>query len=249
MMPILQLGPLALPLPPLLLLLGVWIGLSLAEKRAARHGISPDRLFNLSLAGLLAGVIGARLAYVARYPAAFAQNPWDILSRNPGLLDPWGGLVIGTLAAAIYAQRKKMPLWPTLDALTPALSVLLLASAAATLASGEAYGAPSTLPWSIDMWGASRHPTQIYALLAAALIFWLLWSGKLLAFPPGAHFLSFAALASASRLFLETFRGDSILLPGGWRAAQLVSWIILAASLYALIWLRLKAYTPPEEEI
>jgi prolipoprotein diacylglyceryltransferase len=51
--------------------------------------------------------------------------------------------------------------------------------------------------------------------------------------PPGITFLTFAALTAASRLFLEAFRGDSTLIFGGLRVAQVVAWIVLALALFA----------------
>ena len=35
------------------------------------------------------------------------------------------------------------------------------------LLSGEAFGAPTSLPWGVPLFGAVRHPTQIYLALAA----------------------------------------------------------------------------------
>ena len=64
MLPILQIGPLALPVPQFSLLLALWLGLSLAENLAPRRGISSEALYNLVFTGLAAGLIGARLGYV-----------------------------------------------------------------------------------------------------------------------------------------------------------------------------------------
>ena len=45
------------------------------------------------------------------------------------------------------------------------------------------------------------------------------------------------ALSAAARLGLEAFRGDSLLLPGGWRLAQLVSLGVLIVCLAAMrVW-------------
>jgi thiol-disulfide isomerase/thioredoxin len=46
--------------------------------------------------------------------------------------------------------------------------------------------------------------------------------------------LLFLALYSGQRVFLEAFRGDSLLLPGGWRAAQVIGLVVLGVSLVAL---------------
>jgi len=235
MLPVLNIGPLAVQTPGLALLIGLWLGLSLAEKFAPRRGVSPTLLYNLVFVGLVSGVIGARLAYLVRYPEAFASSPLSLLSLNPGLLDPSGGLAVGSIAALIYAQRKGMALWPTLDALTPLLMVMGIALGAAHLASGAAFGAKTQLPWAVELWGAQRHPSQAYETLVAGAILVILWPGRWSEkTPAGRYFLLFVALSAAARLFLEAFRGDSTLLAGGWRSAQIIAWLALAGGLWGL---------------
>lgn len=236
MLPILQIGPLAVQTPGLILLAGLWLGLTLAERFAGQRNLHPNYLYNLVFSALAAGLVGARLTYALRYPQAFLQNPASLLTLNPGLLDLWGGITAGLATALFYGQRKKLQLLPTLDALTPALAIFNLALGLANLASGRGFGAPADLPWAIVLWGARRHPSQIYESLAAGLVLGLLWPGwryiRLLR--PGVLFLTFLALSATARLFLETFRGDSLLVFGGLRSAQLFAWLILAAALWGL---------------
>ncbi|NUM46212.1 MAG: prolipoprotein diacylglyceryl transferase [Anaerolineales bacterium] len=243
MLPILQLGPLAIQTPGLILLLGLWLGLTLAEKNAHRQNLHPDLIYNLAFTALLAGVIGARLAYAARYPAAFAASPISLISLNPGLLDPVGGVAVALLAAMIFGQRQGLAFWPALDAFTPLFFVLSFAFALSNLASGNAFGTETTLPWGIELWGAKRHPAQLYEALAALGIAILLWPGRGVwarraegqgVLTSGVLFIRFVALSAASRLFLEAFRGDSVLLPNGWRVAQILAWLVLATSLWGL---------------
>jgi prolipoprotein diacylglyceryltransferase len=251
MLPILQVGPLAIQTPGLILLLGLWFGLSLAERSAPRHGLQASAIYNLVFVALLAGVVGARLTYALRYPEVFAASPIGLVSLNPGLLDPWGGLTAGSVAAAIYAQRKSLPAWRTFDALTPMLAVFSIALSLSHLASGEAFGAPTNLPWGVELWGERRHPTQVYEALAAGLILLVLWPGRggWRSVQPGILFLSFVALSASARLFLEAFRGDSILLPGGLRLGQVLAWLVLAASLWGLHRLSVTADAdPPQHE-
>jgi prolipoprotein diacylglyceryltransferase len=238
MLPILQIGPLAIQTPGLILLGGLWLGLSLSERHARRYKADPGALYNLIFILLIAGILGARLAYVARYPQAFLANPISLVSLNPGLLDPGGGAAAAFIAGLIFGQRKAMPFWSTLDALTPALAVLGAAIPLANLASGAAFGAPTSLPWAIELWGAERHPTQIYQAIAAGFILWYLWPGRREPFlPDGATFLYFLALSAGVRLFLEAFRGDSVVVAYGLRIAQIYAWGILATSLWG-IWKR-----------
>ncbi len=235
MLPILQIGPLALQTPGLMYLLGLWFGLSLAEKFAPKRGISPDALYNLVFTGLIAGIIGARLGYVLLYPDAFLASPLSLVSLNPGLLDPFSGFAAALIAALVYGARKKLELWNTLDALTPFFAVFMIGAALANAASGAAFGMETSLPWGIDLWGAKRHPTQFYELGGAIVILLTLGRrSKQDSLPVGTLFLTFIALTAGARLFFEAFRGDSTLILGGIRAAQVVAWLALAGSLWGL---------------
>ena len=236
MLPVLQIGPIAVQVPGLVLLLGLWTGLNLAERYTKPRGVEPNLLYNLVFIALIAGIIGARLAYIVRYPQAFAQSPTSLFSLNPGLLDPIGGAAIGIIAGIIYGQRKKLPLLPTLDSLTPLLAVMALANGLAHLASGAAFGYESQLPWAFDLWGARRHPTQIYEIITAASLLVIFWPGRsiILRWHPGMYFLAFCACSAASALFLGAFRADSALLDYGIRSGQLAAWAILALTLFAL---------------
>ena len=235
MFPTLQLGPISLQLPGLIVIFGLWLGLTMAERHSKRFGVDPETLYNLVFIMLIAGVIGARLSYVIRYPAAFTTNLLGIFTLNPSLLDPFGGMAVAGITGFVYGQRKAMAFWPTLDALTPLFAVLLVALPVANLASGAAFGSPTTLPWGIELWGATRHPTQIYQALVANFILWLLLvKPRHRKLPPGVLFLQFVALSAGARLFLEAFRGDSVVLLGGIRTAQILAWIILALGLFGL---------------
>lgn len=251
MFPVLQVGPLALQVPGLILLLGLWLGLNLSERRAPRHGLEAGHLYNLVFIALIAGITGARLAYVARYPAAFSGNPLSLLSLNPGLLDPWAGLAAGVLAAPVYAQRKKLTFWRTLDALAPMLAVMGVALGLAHLASGDAFGAETRLPWGIELWEARRHPSQVYETLSALLILGIVHFKfrESQAYIPGTTFLSFLAMSSGARLFLEAFRGDSVLMFAGLRAAQVAAWLILATCLVVFGKLKKTDEQGPESEM
>jgi phosphatidylglycerol:prolipoprotein diacylglycerol transferase len=237
MFPILQIGPLAIQTPGLALLLGLWLGLTLAEKYTPQRCIAANLLYNLVFVALITGIAGARLAYVIRYPGTFVSSPLGLISLNPGLFDLWGGIVSGIICGSIYAQRRGLEFWNTVDALTPLLAIFAIALGLSNLASGNAFGTPTNLPWGIELWGERRHPTQLYTIFTAGLILVLLWPGnsRWMDKQPGSYFLSFLALSALARLFVEAFRGDSILLPGGFRLAQVIAWIILAGSLWGLL--------------
>lgn len=241
MLPVLQVGPLAIQLPGLLLLAGVWAATLLIERSASRHGIRPELLVNLAFYALIAGVIGARLGYAARYLSIYAQDPLGLLSLNPSTLSLGDGILVGAMTALVYGQRRDLALWPTLDALAPGLAGFAVAVGLAHLASGDAFGAPTHWPWAIELWGAERHPTQIYEIILSLGVLGLVHRWDQAPTFDGAIFLGWLALASASRLFLEAFRGDSILVYGGVRQAQLVSLLLLLAAM-AILHLRARRH-------
>ncbi len=168
---------------------------------------------------------------MVRFLNAYLEDPLALLSLNPSTLSPLEGALTGLLGGVIYGQRKRLPLWPTLDALTPALAAFAAFVGLAHLSSGDAFGAPSSVPWAIELWGEARHPTQIYEILAALLILGAVWRLKDRAPFAGFTFLAWLVLAAAARLFLEAFRGDSVIVFGTLRAAQLASLALLGAAM------------------
>lgn len=237
MYPSISIGPVLVQTPGLALLLGVWVSLTLIEKEALRLRLNKEQVYNLAFWGLVAGIIGARLAYAARFLNVYLDDPLGLVALNPGTLSPGDGLVIGLLAALIYGWRVKLPLRPTLDALAPGLAAFMIAFGAAHLLSGDAFGAPTELPWAVYLWDEYRHPTQIYEIILAVGVFLVVWKRPFGRPGAGLNFLVAVSLTSASRLFLEAVRGDSLLWVGGTRAAQVVSLGILLVSLYLMrVW-------------
>jgi len=233
MLPILHLGPLAIQTPGLIILLGIGLGLYLTERQAARYQVNGGVLYNIAFVGLLTGLVFARLAYIAHYPSAFTANPVSLFSINLTMFEPVWGTLFGLITASLYGWRKRVPLKPALDAFISGLAVFAIAYHLANLASGDAYGMPSNLPWAIELWGTRRHPVQIYETLAALIILWLVWPRPGWYGIVGQRFLAFIAMSAVARVFLEAFRGDSILW-GGFRCAQVIAWLILAVCLYVL---------------
>ena len=215
----------------ILVAVALWLGLTLAEKRTERYGVSKEQLNNIAFYSLFGFILGGRLLFALSNLSAFAQSPLSIFSPNPDLFDPIGGLVIAVLVGFIYGQQQKLQLWGTLDALTPIFALLAVGLALAHLAAGTAFGRPTTFPWGIELWNASRQPSQIYELIASLAIFGWLWFRKL-DIPNGLLFFNFVALTAGARLFLEAFRGDSTLVLGEFRLAQIVAWGILLVAFF-----------------
>lgn len=235
MMPTIGLFGLVLPVPALTLLAGLWLGLTTAERFCQQSGLGVETLYNAVFILLGASLLTARLFYIAAYPQFFLAEPLSLISPSPGLLDPWGAAAGGLVGLLIYAKKARFSIPSFLDALTPALAVFAIAFHLANLASGSGFGSPSSLPGAINLFGALRHPVQVYEAAAASLILALLWKRwNQPAQFAGQNFLIFAALSAAARLIFEYFHGDSLLIANSLRAVQIGCWLVLAACLYWL---------------
>jgi len=240
MFPIVQIGPVAVQVPGLILLGSLWLGLLLTEKSAKFHTIDSSHLYNLTLITLVSGIIGARVIYVLRYSGAFAGNPLSLISLNPGLLDPAGGVAVGIIAALIYGQRKHMPLFQTLDALVPLFAVVYIGYALANTASGNGFGNITNAPWGIETWGTKRHPVQIYNVIAGIIILLLVWPnrGPLGSIrTAGVTFFAFMGITAFSKVILDAFLATSQVSLFGVRDSQVIAWFLMAISLAVIGWL------------
>lgn len=220
----------------ILLVLALWAGLSLAERRADRHGISREHLSNLVFYCLAAYILGGRTAFVLENLSSFLRSPLDIISISPNIFDPIAAAISALLAGAIYEYRQKLQARKLLDALTIIFAVLAIGLGLSHLAAETAYGSPTVMPWGIEMRNATRHPSQVYEIIASLLTFGMVWFQRPGA-RPGTLFLTFIALSSGSRLFLEAFRGDSHFVFGGIRSAQLIALcaLVLSFAIYEFI--------------
>jgi prolipoprotein diacylglyceryltransferase len=235
MFPYLHLGPFLIQMPLVALLVGLWVGLPLVERESKRLKLDSTVIGNLIFYSLIAGIIGARLGYALEFPDLYASKPLSLLALTPTALSPSMGFVVGLITCVIFVQRKELPFRSTLDSIAPGLSVFIIFVGLAHILSGDAYGAPTTVPWAIRLWNEYRHPSQFYETLTALIVFLIIRERFPKPEGAGLNFLLAVALASAARVFLEAFRGDSVFWPGGFREAQVMALFIMALSFY---WMR-----------
>lgn len=239
MFPVIDIGPIAIQAAGLALLLSLWVGIWLTSKFGKNLGTNADTLENAILIGLIAGILGARIGFVLQNPSIFSSNPLSILSLSPSMLDASFGVLVGGITAFIFAQKHYLPLWPTLDSLSPFAVLIFAGLHLANFANGTAFGFPADIPWGIRLWNAVRHPVQIYALLlAAGLFLWLIFQTKRLHttgfMRSGTLFLSTAAGIGFITLIIRAFVAEKTQL-AGIDLQQLFGFFLLLSSL-ALIY-------------
>jgi phosphatidylglycerol:prolipoprotein diacylglycerol transferase len=244
MLPVLQIGPLALPTYPLSLLLAIWAALAVGAGAARRQGLAGDHVYNAGFYGLIAAVVVGRLAHVAAFWSAYRTQPLEIVGFNTRAFLWWPGLMAALVMAGWYIRRHRLQWVRMVDA--GALGVLIgisIASLGAFL-TGRGLGAPTKLPWGISTWDLPRHPFQLYwmlaALAAAALVAWGLTRQR----KPGAAALVALVACGFAALLIEPARADSLTTAGGFRLAQLLG---LTAAILALWGLRKRSEPAPEE--
>ncbi len=210
------------------------MALDTGAREGKRLGLSAEHVYNAGFYGLISGVVGARLWYVATYWSVYQTDLLAIISLNPATLSPTGGVFVGLLAVTWYVRRHALPLRVFLDSTALASAVFAAGLALMNLASGDAFGVPTRLPWAIYLWDDYRHPSQVYDFLVALGILSVLWRLRHSRPFDGFLFLVFVALYALARLLLEPLRGDSLIWTGGVRAAQVVGLCVLVACVWMM---------------
>ena len=231
MLPIISIGPLAIPAYPLFLLLAFWAGMWLAARQAGWLGLDGDHIYSAGLYGLIAGIIGARLWFVLSHWENYASDITQAFSLSRSALSIGEGVIVAGLVVLIYLYRSEMPVGLFIDAIAPGLALAVAIANIGALLGGEWLGAPSNVPWAVEIAGTARHPIQIYEAIAGLNILAVLSILRVYRPWPGFHFWLFVTLYACSRLILEIFRARPVLIGDGFIAAQIVALITIVVAL------------------
>jgi phosphatidylglycerol---prolipoprotein diacylglyceryl transferase len=118
----LQIGPLSIRWYGFLIALGVLIGSIWATRSAEKRGLDPEKLLDMAVWLVIAGIVGARLVYVLTSPSAFfgpGGNPLSALYVWEGGISIHGGILGIMLATWIYCRIHKLNMWAYLDTMIP----------------------------------------------------------------------------------------------------------------------------------
>ncbi|MCX6997361.1 MAG: prolipoprotein diacylglyceryl transferase [Kiritimatiellaeota bacterium] len=204
---------------------------------------------------ILAGILGARLAYVLANASEFISHPLEILRMDHGGLVYYGGFIGGGLAVLLFARARREPLWALADFAITGIPLGHAFGRIGCLLNGCCFGAPTGLPWGVcfpgthDSHGLPVHPTQIYesvfnlALYGVLLLFYL--RGRRAGAPTGRVLALYLLLYPPFRFLVEFLRGDERLQALGLNVAQEVSLALFAAGV-ALWFLRARQRRPTE---
>ncbi len=231
MFPTINIGPFVFPTAGIVYLAGVYIALTLIERAAKWLALNVEATYGAAVVGLAVGIVAARLAFVAEYWASFNQNLISIIWPLTSGYNVGAGLFFGAAAAFFYGRYKRLPLWSTLDALTPGLLTAFITISLADFLAGPGYGALTSMPWGVSVFGIRRHPVQLYEIVLglAALGVWR-GAAERRTFA-GQPFLLAMALYSAGRLFLDAYRDNAWLTADGYHVVQIVALAVMLGCL------------------
>lgn len=117
-----QIGPLAIRWYGLLIALGVLLGSIWALREARRREMDTEALLDMAPWLVLAGLVGARLAFVVTSPGLFfgpGGDPLAAFAIWQGGISIHGGILGVMVGVWILSRRKGMSMWNVMDVLTP----------------------------------------------------------------------------------------------------------------------------------
>ena len=142
--------------------LGFVAGFALATLSADRMGLPKPSSRATLLVGVVIGLVSARALFVAGHWELFQGARWGALAgldRDAGLggLSAFGGLFLGTVAAAVTARFARGQFWAIGDAAAPALSLSLVLCRLGSFCFGSDYGkpVPADFPLGVQFPGSS----------------------------------------------------------------------------------------------
>jgi phosphatidylglycerol:prolipoprotein diacylglycerol transferase len=240
----LHVGPVTIYYYGLIMALAVLTGYLFALKRAPGYGITREQADGVIAVIIVAGFIGARVYTVVAQPSLYLQSWHAALATWNGGLSIYGAVLGGGVALAVYAYRKKIPLWQLLDWLLPSLTLGQIIGRFGNLFNYELYGGPTNLPWKMFVPLQFRlpevanyshfQPLFLYEALLSSVLLLVLLRQKPSA-KPGLTALTWLIGYGTVRLILESFRVDSVFVAGV-RFNGFISAVVIAAGVLLLLY-------------
>lgn len=242
---------------------GAMIAAQWAANRASQRGHDPEHVWNLVMLGMVMGIMGARLYYVAfEWPRFADKDILTILNPATGGLAIHGAIIGAVLAALIYTRRHNLNVFEYLDITMPTFMLAQAIGRWGNFFNQEAYGRPTDLGFGVVIDAPYRIPPyndlDAYppnTLFHPTFLYESLWNlagvGVLIAIERrfrgrlrrGDMLLAYAVIYGLGRLWIEGLRTDSLctdLIGGGCddslRVAQLASIVLMLIGVVGLWW-------------
>lgn len=241
---------LGIPWYSILIVGAIGLAILLCCQEEKRLKLPKDTIIDLALWLIPAGIIGARLYYVAFEWSRFAADPIRIFYIWEGGIAIYGALLGGFCACWLFARRRHLPLAVLADMIMPAVALAQAIGRWGNYFNMEAYGEVIThpgfqfFPFGVlipEGNGYSWHlATFFYESVWDFGVFSLLWRKRKKAHRSGDIALWYILLYGPGRSFIEGLRMDSLYAADGLRISQWLSLIacFVACTIYFVRGLR-----------
>lgn len=246
MLPFFSIGPFTFPAYGVFFALAfgvIWLAATPLGKKA---GIPKNEVFDAMFWCVVVGLAGARLLFVIPHWEMYASNPLAAFKFWEG-----GIVFLGAPLAVVpiglwYCRKYKLNALNLFDAAAAGIAWGHATGRVGCIFAGCCHGKPTGGDWgfvfngglvSESLWGIPLHPTQLYEILALAVLGVFLWRvfhrRRFVGQVTLTYFMSYAVIRSV----IEVFRGDLVrgFVVDGWLStSQFISILMfgLAAAVY-----------------
>jgi phosphatidylglycerol:prolipoprotein diacylglycerol transferase len=236
-----RIGPLTVHGYGAMVAAGIMTAVHGAEKRAKEESMKVDGDFVSGLVFwcVLIGLAGAKLLYVLVSWQEFLKDPRAVLGSTGYVL--YGGLVSGTLAAAVYCRKRQIDFRRYFAMFCPYIALAQGFGRIGCFLAGCCYGRPTSLAigvvfpeGSFAPAGQKLLPVQLFSSAADFSLYALLDSRWKRRRHPEANGALFLMLYSSGRFLMEFLRGDVRGSVGALSTSQFLSLFVLAAGIWML---------------
>jgi prolipoprotein diacylglyceryltransferase len=147
-----------------------WINTNRTKKKAEEKEIeitSAEHVGTMTLIAALFGFMGAKIFHILENFGSFLENPGDMIFSFAGLT-MYGGLIMGSIAVLVYANKKGMNILHVMDACAPGLFLAYGVGRLGCHISGDGdWGIVNTAPkpgwlsWAPDWAWAYDYPNNV----------------------------------------------------------------------------------------
>ncbi len=150
---LLSIGPITVQWYGVLVVTGILLGANVAVYLAKDAGKNPEYVWDMLLAAVILGIIGARLEYVLVSPhwAYYKDHLAEIFYIWQGGLRIYGAIVGGAIGIAAYAAVQHLHPLQLLDFAAPGMAIGHAIGRWGNFINYELYGPPTTLPWGLHI--------------------------------------------------------------------------------------------------
>ncbi len=231
-----EIGPIKLHSYGLMLAVGVIAAMLMAEKRAGKLGLDPERIFSLGIWCAAGGFLGAKLLYVMTEWKTLLNGGMTFRDVIYGFV-VYGGIIGGIFSGYLYTRVKKLSFLKYFDLVMPSIALAQGFGRIGCFLAGCCYGKETDAWYGMEfnhsvyagMHGVKVIPTQLIMSAANFLHFFLLIFLAKRVKKDGVIAGCYLIFYSIGRFLIEFLRNDPRGEVGTLSTSQFISLFIFAA--------------------